>query len=290
MSAKEKKLLQITQKILAVRRLEVHAEQSAKRFFHGIYRWVLMLYFEASKNDLSIRAESLSYFSLFSLMPLLAGIFLALGLFSHFAPVDRDFQNWLQQTLQVIPEEERQTLFDFILRFRDYYSSQISAKSTAIAGTALGILVWIAAKVFFNLESLMNHIWQVKENRALLARARNFVICIFILPLVYAFALSLPNLVEHFGEKRVGVLISGVLPLLLQFFTLAFVFRYSPNTKVNFRSAFIGAFASSIGFWIGDFALSIYVSWIIFILGAEVSFLFQNDHVSKSLKSNQRPS
>lgn len=298
MSVKERRLFKIDQRILEAKTLEKRATSGLQYRLARARTWGFLLYFEFLKNDVAIRAESLSYFTLFSLMPLMAGVFFFLSLFSQWAPVQAEFENLLQNFLQAIPEDQRDTLVNFIYSFKDQYLARLSSESGAIGIFALGVLVWIAGKVFFNLEALMNRIWAVKRDRPFLERIQNFVFCIVIFPLAYIAALSIPGVIEHFGQKKLGLFLHEGIPTFIFFFSLTFIFRYFPNTKVFWKSAFIGALVSTLCFGFSNvflaiyfkfgtgtgygkaailpiFAFFIYVAWIIFILGAEVSLLCQ---------------
>ena len=278
---------------------EIQAKTQIRKLRFGFVRWLQMIFHEVIRDDVTIRAESLSYFTLFSILPLIAGIFLLLSFFSQWGPIQDEYQQHLGRLLQPIPEESRDSLLQFILKFKEDYLSRINEKSTSIGIFALGILIWIVAKVFMNMEDLMNRIWSVHENRSWFERLQNFVFTGVMFPLICLVSLSLPGIVAHFEGDHAKVWLAEVLPNLMVFFCLSFIFRYLPNVKVFWKSAFMGAAFSSILFWIANSGLKIYfhfgtgtgygkavvipivaffiyVEWIVFMLGAEVSFLVQN--------------
>jgi membrane protein len=298
MSVKERKLQGLDQRVLKLLSEEKSAKPGFQLYWVRAKTWAFMLGYEAVKNDVAIRAESLSYFTLFSIMPLMAGIFLFLSLFSQWAPVQTEFEGLLAGFLQAIPDDQRDTLMDFILQFKDEYIAKLSHQSGSIGIFALGVLVWIAGKVFFNIESLMNRIWEVRNDRRFLARIQNFVLCIVIFPIAYIAALSLPGIIEHFGQRSLGLFLHQGIPTFIALFSLTFIFRWFPNTRVEWKSAVTGALVSTLGFAISSIVLSfyfhfgtqtaygkagilpvfaffIYVAWLIFILGVEVSLLCQ---------------
>ena len=299
MSIKEKKLINIEAKIRVFYQCEKQTSAVGPRLQQQALRWVFMLYHELVRDDLTIRAESLSYFTLFSLMPLIAGIFLLLGFFSQWAPVQDQFQQVLTAVLQPIPDESREHLLHFILKFKDGYLQRINEQSASIGIFALGVLIWIVAKVFMNMEDLMNRIWSVNENRSWRERFQNFVFSSVMFPLICIVALSLPGVVAHFSGNQAKVVLAQILPFLMVFFCLSFIFRYMPNVRVFWKSAFCGAgfscllflganfglkyyfrFGTSSGYGkaviLPIFAFFIYVEWLVLILGAEVSYLIQN--------------
>lgn len=300
MSVKDRQLFQIDKRILSLKAAEKNALPGLPFRVARAKTWAFMLYYEFVKNDLTIRAESLSYFTLFSLMPLIAGIFFIFSLFAEWAPVQKEFESLIENFLQAIPDAQRDTLVDFIYSFKDEYLAKLAAQGSIIGIFALGVLVWIAGKVFYNLESLINRIWGVNHDRKVFERVQNFVFCIVIFPIAYIAALSLPRLIETFGQKKLGFILHSALPLIIFFFSLTFILRYFPNTKVMWRSAYVGATVSTACFGISNFFLGfyfkvgtstaygkaailpifaffIYVAWLIFILGIEVSLLCQSE-------------
>jgi membrane protein len=299
MSIKSTQLRFIESKIRALHDQETKARSKIARYFWQSARWAGMLWHEFVRDDLLIRAESLSYFTLFSIMPLLAGAFLFLNFFSQWAPVQEEFQNFLNQVTEPIPEEHRQALLSFVLDFKKQYLISLDRTSASIGIFALGLLLWIVIKVFRNIEDLMNRIWSVYDNRGWFERVQSFLFCAILFPLISTIALSLPGIMKHFAGKQVGLFTQSFLPIVIIFFSLSFIFRYLPNAQVRWKSAFSGAGFSTASFVIANFLLKIYfhfgtqtaygkagvvpifaffiyVLWLVFILGAEISFIVQN--------------
>jgi YihY family inner membrane protein len=299
MSVKEKKLEEIRSRVFRYR--EGARDPGRPRFLRFLNRmraFFCMLHFEWTQNDVTIRAESLSYYTLFSFMPLMAGIFLLLGFFSQWGPLQQEFEQLLGRLLGAIPEEQKETLLHFILQFRDQYLANLGKKSGSIGVFAVGILLWIGARVFFNIESLMNRIWGVDFERPFLERVKNFFFCMVLLPLVYGATLSIPRILEFLKGGRINpYLDQGVFGVLV-FFSLAFVLKFFPNTRVSWKSAQFGALLGTLGFSVAQFLLRfyfqmgtetaygkaavlplfaffIYVSWVIFIVTVEVSLLVE---------------
>lgn len=292
MSIKEKKLETIAVKIKHYHRNHTRLNHFKKR--------MLILYHEIIRDDVAIRAESLSYFTLFSIMPIVAGIFLLLTAFSQWAPVQNDFQELIKKILSPLPAEHRDNLLAFIFEFKDEYLKKMSESGSSLGFFALIVLIVIMGKVFMNIEDLMNRIWSTQENRLWSERLRNLVLAMVILPASIFAALSLPGLVEKFGGVSLGVFVEKGLPALLLVSGLFFLFRYFPNVYVKPKNALRGALLSGILFALSNvllavyfrfgtqtaygkaaviplFAFFIYVSWFIIMIGAEWSFILQNE-------------
>ncbi len=259
-----------------------------------------MLYHEVVRDDVTIRAESLSYFTLFSIMPILAGLFLVVSAFSQWAPVQEDFQSLIQNILAPLPEEHRKNLLQFIFDFKDVYLAKMSKTGSSLGIFAVMVLLVIIGKVFLNLEDLMNRIWSVKESRPWSERLRNLVLAMVIMPMSIFVALSLPGVINHFVGVKVGLLVEGGVPAILLLGFLYFLFRFFPNESIRHRNAFFGSLLSGVLFFFSNIFLNyyfrfgtqtaygkaavvpiaaffIYVSWIIIMIGAEWSFVLQNE-------------
>lgn len=296
MSIKERHLSRINQTILKLYDVEDAAPTRPKKAWCRIRRFASTLHYEFIKNDVAIRAQSLSYFTLFSILPLVTGIFLILGFFSQWGPVQREFEELLNGLLDSIPADQKRVLLAFMMQFKDQYLENLSQKSGALGAFAVLILFWIGARVFFNLESLMNRIWWVRAERPLLERVKNFVFFMVLMPLAYALVISLPRVLAFLGTHQVSVWLDQGLLGALIFCSLMIILKSFPNTRVSWRSAGIGAAAGTLGFAISNsllrfyfqlgtqtaygkaailpiFAFFIYVSWMIFIFAVEISLI-----------------
>ena len=267
-----------------------------------------MIRHEFSRDEIGIRAESLSYFTLFSILPLTAGGFILIGVFDQWTPVQEGFQGLITRFLQPIPDDYRADLTHFVLQFKTEYLKRIADRSSSIGIFAFTVLIWISAKVFFNIENLMNRIWNTDEQRPWFERIQNFVFCGVIAPFVTAIAITLPGMLSRFAGVQIGLLFDQGLPSALMLLGLFVLFRFLPNTKVNSKSAFYGAAISTVLFTISSLALKIYfrfgtntaygklavlpifavfvyMFWVILILGAELSFLIQypNTFIGRAL-------
>lgn len=296
MSIKERHLSRINQTILNLYDAEDAATTPLRRCLCRWRRYASLLHQEFIKNDVAIRAQSLSYFTLFSLLPLVTGIFLILGFFSQWGPVQREFEGLLAGLLDSIPSDQRKVLMGFMLQFKDQYLENLSQKSGTLGVFAVLVLFWIGARVFFNIESLMNRIWWVRAERPLFDRIKNFVVFMVFMPLSYALVISVPRVLAYLGTHQVSAWLDQGLLGALVFFSLLVVLKSFPNTRVHWKNAAMGAGAGTLGFAVSNsllriyfrlgtqtaygkaailpiFAFFIYVAWMIFIFAVEVSLL-----------------
>jgi membrane protein len=267
-----------------------------------------MLNHEAIRDDVRIRAESLAYLMIFSLLPLIAGGFFIFTVLAQFGFVQEALQSLVDGFLSTIPTEHREFLADYILKFKDSYLKSMTEKSGTFGIFALLILVWVGLSTFTNIEKTLNSIWSSERSRSFFVRARNFLVVSVAAPVALTAALSIPLILRKISVTNyllntvplLPAFLSHVIPLsiILGIFTLMYL--YVPVQKVYLRSAVVGALFSTfllelvnvgmriyftygtntaygkaaivplIGFWL-------FLIWLVVILGAEVSFLVQNE-------------
>jgi membrane protein len=262
---------------------------------------------EVVNDDLVVRSESLSYLTLFSILPIIAGCFLVLGFLSAWGPFQNEFEGFLIRFFEPIPADYRDVLLDFIFEFKEEYLSRLRSSSGWLAVISFGTLFWITAKSFFNLENTINQIWEVPVLRSWRQRLTNFTVAAFLLPVFAGVAFVLPTIISRWGKhaEQAGAGLEQMLPFLVFFLLSMLMYRGLPNQSVSWRSAAAGAAGSALLFFISHQALRIYfkfgtqsaygklaalplvaffifVFWLIVLLGVEISFLHQQRQNEKN--------
>jgi membrane protein len=252
-----------------------------------------------NKDKIQLRASALSFYTMLSIVPILAmvfGIAQGFGLKEHLSTL-------LKERLQGQAE-----VLNTLLGFVEHYLGRIN--SGYIAGIGLIILFWSVMKVLGNIESSFNNIWQVKKSRMLTRQFTDYISLLVIAPVLVVVAGSfnvsqLQGISEniaflHYLDSVLKVMVTLVSYTLIWFvFTLVYIIV--PNTKVRFIPALIaGIFAGTLfqllqwgyvnfqsllsgyGAVYGTFAalplfmMWLELSWLIVLLGAEISFAYQN--------------
>ena len=182
-----------------------------------------------------------------------------------------------------------------------------------LGGIGLLMLVWTVISVIGNVEQAFNHVWGVEETRPFFRKVTDYLAVVIILPFLAVAASSVPVLAAlerkmASFDAAVGLSRFAGFPVfrvlwVLVILSLGFcmILRGAPNTHVRFRPALAGGFLAAIGFslWLklclklqigvakysqffGTFAAVpillfwMYVSWMILLVAAEVSFALQN--------------
>jgi membrane protein len=262
-------------------------------------RFALALARDVAEGDISLRAMSLVYTTLLSLVPLLAlafSVLKALGMHNALAPV-------LSRFLAPLGEQGEAVTND-IIGFVD--NTQVGV----LGFVGLVLLLYTAVSMVSKVESSFNFIWKVGRTRGLTQRFSEYLLVLMVGPMLVFAAVGLTASVrssalaqwimtiEPFGELFLRL--SQALPYLMIIAVLTFFYGYIPNTRVQMRAAFIGglfaglvwesasvAFATFVananykaiysGFAIVIILLVwIYVGWLIILFGCRLAYYVQN--------------
>lgn len=252
-----------------------------------------------NQDKIQLRASALSFYTMLSIVPILALVF---GIAKGFG-LDQKLTVLITTRLQE-HKEVMNTLLDFV----DKYLIRIN--SGAIAGIGLIILFWSVMKVFSNIESSFNNIWQVKKSRMLARQFTDYISLLIIAPVFFIISSSinvvkLPDIWENirflsYLDTVLKILVA-ILSYTLIWFVFTLIYIVVPNTKVKFVPALIAGIITgtlfqlvqwayvnfqstltSYGAIYGTFAaLPLFMiwlewSWLIVLFGAEISFAYQN--------------
>ena len=251
-------------------------------------------------DQLSLRATSLTYTTLLSLVPLLAVTFSVLKAFGVQNQLEPPLAGLLAPLGPAAMEITRQ-----IISFVD--NQQVGALgAVGVAGLFYTVLSLIG-----KIEDALNHIWRVRSSRSLGRQFSDYLSVILVGPVLVFTALALMAsaqsywLVQRFLEfKPIGWLVPLVTrwtPLLLLCTAFTFVYQFVPYTRVRLRSAVLGGVVAGLlwqvaGFGFTKFVASsssyaaiyssfailvlfliwLQVGWLIVLVGAEVVYNHQH--------------
>lgn len=167
------------------------------------------------------------------------------------------------------------------------------------------VLLFTVFTLLGNIEKTFNAIWQTDGNRTFGRKLVDYLALLVLLPLTINFgvaamaALKSPRLLAQIQQwlPWLGPGTLNLLPVVAMVATFSFLYGFLPNTRVTKRAALTGGVVGGLAWLLlqavyfklqivvvrynaiyGSFAalplflLWIYLSWIVFLLGAEVSF------------------
>lgn len=247
----------------------------------------------------SLWSSNLSFYAIFSFIPILAIIMSIAGFFGFKELI----VNSLFNLLPINPE-----VYKYILSFTDVVIN--STKEGVVTIVALVSLIWAIIKIFSLIEYSFNAIWKVESSRNIFRKITDYTSIVILFPIAVIFSNLLSSTIsEKFTHlsANAGFLVSFLLNLLRfsHVFTLCIllgvIYMIIPHTKVKFQYALLsGTFASILIFMLqylffkfqrflinydaiyGSFAiLPVFLLWqrffwSIMLLGCHLNFISQN--------------
>jgi membrane protein len=182
---------------------------------------------------------------------------------------------------------------------------------TSMGTIGLITLVITVISVLGNIEEAFNVIWGVKETRSIYRKFSDYLSVVITAPLLLLAAVSITTtlqsqtivkwLVETSYLGDALLFLFRLVPYLIIWMALIFLYIFIPNTRVRFKSALIGGVLAGtiwqlaqwgyIHFQVGVghynaiygtlallpvFMIWIYTSWLIVLFGVEVVYAHQN--------------
>lgn len=248
------------------------------------------------------RASSLTFYTLLSVVPVVAMLF---GVAKGFG-----FEKLIERELFERFRGQEEVLTQVI----GFAQSLLEAtKGGVIAGIGLVILFWAVIKLLSHIEASFNEIWEIKEQRTWGRKFSDYLAVMLLSPLLVLVSSSVTvfittQVTQITNNVKVLDMISPLIfsslkliPYVLIWILFTVIYVLMPNTKVNLKAGiFAGIFAGTIfqivqwayiSFQIGAakynaiygsfaalplFLMWVQISWWVVFFGAELSFASQN--------------
>ncbi len=270
---------------------------------------VVLVFRDFSHNQCMMRASSLTYYTMLSLVPLLALVFTLLKAFG--------VQNLIQPLIVEKLNVGDGRVVDAILA----YINNTQVAQLGVFG--LIFLVIAVVSLLTNVEKNFNDIWGVKDVRPVLRRFADYLTIVLVGPVLLIAAISststlLSNrmLQKLFEMQWVGdllVLLLKVSPFVFMWLAFTALYVFMSNIRVDWRAAFFGGVVGGtlwqlaqlgyVHFQLGVgrynaiygtmaavpvFMVWLYLSWVIVLFGLGVCYVKQNLRTSgRDLRSSE---
>ncbi len=220
-------------------------------------------YLSWDKNDPWAKSAVIAYYALFSLPSLLIITVHFAGVFFGKEAVQGRVTSEISEFIGEGSAELVQTMI---------INSALSESSTLLIIFGVGVLIFGATGVFFQLQKALNDIWSVRAKRNTLiatlkrrAVAFGMVLVVGLLLLISLVLSSAINFFSDFIGTNYSSLSSGIVKLLNFIFSqiiitalFAAIFTVLPDIKVKWKTNIIGAFMTSLLFLIGKYLIGYY--------------------------------
>ena len=204
-----------------------------------VTRVLFVLARELIGGQLNLRAMSLVYTTLLSIVPLLAVSFSVLKGFG----VHNTIEPLLYQMLSPLGPSGVE-ITDKIIGFVQ------NVKVGVLGSVGLALLIYTVIALMQKIESAFNYVWRIDHLRPLSQRFSNYLSVVLIGPVLIftavGFTAAVLNMevaqrlvaIEPFGILM--LLVSKLVPYLLVCLAFTLIYIFIPNTRVNFTAALVG--------------------------------------------------
>ena len=283
-------------------RIRIRKLSRSKGFVFRPLLMAVLAYRNFDQNKCRLRASALTFYSLLSIVPVVA---MAFGIAKGFG-----FEKILEKVmLEKLPGQ--QEAVTQVIAFAQTMLE--NTKGGVVAGVGVALLFWAVINVLGSIEQSFNDIWGVVQARSLARKFSDYLSIMLIAPLLFIMSSSatvfissqitaIMSKISFLGSMLPLVITGlGLLPFIVIWILFTFMYMFMPNIRVHFKSALLAGIAAGtvyqvvqwayVNFQIGvSKANAIYgsfaalplllvwlqTSWMIVLFGAEISFASQN--------------
>lgn len=265
-------------------------------------RIIYMVFKGIRRDNIYIKASALTYFTILSVIPLIA---LAFGIAKGFGLQD-------ELRAQIIMQfHNQEQVMAWILDFANNMLEE--ASGGWIAGVGIALLFYTVGQLLNYVETTINSIWRVDETRVWYRKMTDYLAIIIMVPVIFVASSSVTVLAntklnDLLGKsemlevfKPVVSFLVQLIPFILLCILATAAFLVMPNTRVKIRPAIIAGLITGIALQVlqilyvqsqlgitklgtlyGSFAavplLMIWaqVTWVALLMGAQLSYYIQN--------------
>lgn len=262
-------------------------------------RYLYALIRDLASGQLTMRAMSLVYTTLLSVVPLLAfsfAILKGLGVFEQLEP-------YLTGLLAPLGEQGERITEQILALVNN-------VRGSVLGGLGLAFFLYTAISMVQKVEESFNYVWYVAKPRSFARRFSEYLVVLLVGPMLMVAAIGMitsirSNTVVQFllNNPQLGplfVMAGKFVPYVLISGVFTFLYLFMPNTRVSFRSALVGGVCGGV-MWAtvgalfttfvlystrtlqiyAGFAVAIttllwlYLNWLILLIGAQIAFYHQ---------------
>jgi membrane protein len=274
-----------------------------QRWFIYLVRIIILGVKGYNGKNLGLRASALTMYSVLSIVPVVAMIF---GIAQGFG-----LEAYLTQQLQIAFASRPEILSNLLTYSHNMLSN---TKGGLIAGFGLILLIWSVIQVLSNIENSFNSIWFVEKGRTWLRKFTDYLSIMLVAPIliilsgtvnifISSYIQTFAKEIEYLNDGLENLILFSInlLPYLTTSVLFFLVYLVMPNTRIKPKSALTAGIITGVAFQIfqwayiafqigiskyngiyGSFAsIPLFItwlqySWIIVLIGAEISYCVQN--------------
>ncbi len=275
-----------------------------KAWAYGLLRIGYVVVRDLGDGMLTLRAMSLVYTTLLSMVPLLAISFFVLKGFG----VHNQIEPFLRNVLAPLGEEG----LEISARIIEFVEN-VEVGVLGLVGFIL--LFYTVVSLMQKIERAFNFTWHITQSRSFAQRFRDYLSVVVVGPVLVFASLGITgslmnnSVVEALSAMVLvgdAIEIAGrLVPYLMIVGAFTFIYIFMPNTKVKFRSALTGGIVAGVlwntaGWVFASFIVAsttytviystfatlimfmiwLYLGWLILLVGASIAFYDQHpEHI-----------
>jgi len=233
--------------------------------FKRIFSFVKEVFSEFGEDNAVTLAAALSYYTVFSIAPLLV---IVLAVSSFFLGPEAVHGQLYNQLDGLLGSETAAQIQEVV---KNAYKSGSSLFATIVS---IGTLLLTATVVVGQLKSVINTAWNLKENpknNILFLVVSRIWSLAFVLGLGFIFLVSLGlNAVASFFSDEIirlipslnstiTIVVPTIVTALVTFIVFSLLFKYLPDAIIKWKDVFVGALFTTVLFLIGKYLIGLYI-------------------------------
>ena len=279
--------------------MEMEELSKAKARFIKYVKVMLITIKTFANEKIGFQAVALSFFSTMSVVPFIAIMFAITG--------GLGLSDKLKELLYAYFNNSQQTI-DTVLGFADNIIN--TAQSSAMGLVSAMMFAFIVIWMMLNVERVFNNVWRVRKSRNIFKRLSFILALVILSPFVvmvfFAGSFVYSNALEYLGLDIAGLtafktMLTWLLFAVIASLVFSAMYKFIPNAQVRYGSALRASVPAALAFTLvqylyletqvfitrlsaifGAFAavplfmVWINIGWFIILIGAELSYAFQN--------------
>ena len=223
--------------------------------FIRLLRVILLSVRGFTEDRCQLRASALTFYSLLSIVPVLAMTF---GIAKGFG-----FESMLERVLLERFEGQEQIVTQ-AMKFSHAFLENV--KGGLVAGIGIIVLFYTIIKILSHIENSFNHIWGIKSSRPLARKISDYLSLMLICPLLFTVSSAATviitsstrlvmekfSLLQIFGPVIFFTL--KFLPFCVLWILFTFLYLFIPNTKVQFKSGMLAGIIAGTIYYVFQWA------------------------------------
>lgn len=279
-------------------RIKLESLPRGKRSLYSFIRvWVIAIK-EFNNDKCTEKASALTYFSMLSLVPVLAMLFAVAKGFGIQDLMEKELNRYFSG---------QEAVLENVLPFAENMLN--SASGGIVTGISLVFLIYTVIKLLMNIEEAFNDMWDIKKSRRWERKISDYVAVMLLGPVLMIVASSMTILVKDtiqealtniaiLGQIKSGIVfLLRLLPYTIIWLLLFGIYLIFPNIRVKIWPAIIGGILAGTLFQLNQqafislqfafarynaiygsiaflplFLIWLQLSWLIVLFGAEIVY------------------